>query len=986
MKERLRQTDWSTTPLGLMDQWPQSLKTAVSICMNSRFPMFVWWSSELINIYNDAYIPVLGKRHPAAFGKPAKSIWGEIWQVIGPQAEAVMLRGESTWNDRVLLVMERQGYSEDTWFTWSYSPIHDESGNVGGLFCACTEETARVIAERDLAKLLAELKSERANLGAIIENAPAFIATLRGPDHVFELVNQKYLDLIGGREVVGKPLREALPEVVDQGFIDVLDRVYRTGEPHVGNESAVLLRNQSDGKSQRYVLTFVYQALRDSNGDVSGVFVHGVDVTDLTTSRAELGEREDRFRQVANATPQIIYTGTPDGRIEYYNRRWWEYIGVSEDVGVDSIRWEDYIHPEDLPRVTETWQYSIRTGEPQNVEFRLRSAAGKYRWFVARAEPARDAAGRIYRWFGTSTDIDNRKRIEARDRLLVELDDATRPLVEPEEITATYARLLGQHLNVDRCAYADVEADEDTFNLTGDYNRGVSSIVGRYRFAEFGQEVLALMRSNQPFVVNDIDTHQPPISDKTAYNATEIQAVVCVPLHKRGRFVAAMAVHMKTPRQWTTDEVELLQHIAARCWESIERARVTRDREQLLQSEQAARSEAERAGRMKDEFLATLSHELRTPLNAILGWSQVVRRGTAANPPNIMQAMEVIERNARSQAQIIEDLLDMSRIISGKVRLDVQRLDLASVVHAAIDTARPTAETKGVRLTSVIDPLHGVVVSGDVNRLQQVLWNLLSNAIKFTPRGGRVQVLLERVNSHLEISVVDTGEGIKPEFLPYVFDRFRQADASTTRRHGGLGLGLSIVKQLVELHGGSIRVKSAGIGQGATFIVALPLTALHPEPADDTQRRHPRATPHLGRLEDNCVALKDVRVLVVDDERDARMLVRRFLEECEATVATAGSAEEAIARLQQGPFDVLVSDIGMPGTDGYEMIRRIRALGRTNNGDVPAIALTAYARTEDRVRAIAAGFQMHIAKPVEPVELITLVASAAGRTGRSSKH
>jgi PAS domain S-box-containing protein len=406
--------------------------------------------------------------------------------------------------------------------------------------------------------------------------------------------------------------------------------------------------------------------------------------------------------------------------------------------------------------------------------------------------------------------------------------------------------------------------------------------------------------------------------------------------------------------------------------------RTESQRDDLLQAERAARSAAERASLLKDEFLATLSHELRTPLNGILGWSQVMQQANAG-PEVIEQGLEVIERNARAQSEIIEDLLDMSRIISGKVRLDVQRLDLSSIVQSAVETARPTADAKGIRLQTVIDPLNGVVVSGDVNRLQQVLWNLLSNAVKFTPKGGRIQVVLERVNSHLEISVIDTGEGIKPEFIPFVFDRFRQADASTTRRHGGLGLGLSIVKQLVELHGGSVRVNSGGTGQGSTFVIALPLMVLHGSREEETERRHPRLTPKRIETAAVDVDIKGIRVLLVDDEKDARALVTSLLESCQAIVTTAESANDAVRLLQESKFDLLISDIGMPGEDGYSLIKRVRSLGPSTGRDIPAIALTAYARFEDRVKAIAAGFQMHIAKPVEPVELITVVAAAVGR-------
>ena len=402
-----------------------------------------------------------------------------------------------------------------------------------------------------------------------------------------------------------------------------------------------------------------------------------------------------------------------------------------------------------------------------------------------------------------------------------------------------------------------------------------------------------------------------------------------------------------------------------------DRKQAESEREKLLASERAARSEVERASQLKDEFLLTLSHELRTPLNAILGWSQLLRKGTM-DGQKMAQGLDTIERNVRVQAQLIDDLLDMSRIISGKIRLNVQRVELGSVIEAAVETVRLSAEVKAIRLQQVLDPLAGIV-SGDPARLQQIVWNLLSNAIKFTPKGGRVQVVLERVNSHLEISVIDTGQGIKPEFLPHVFDRFRQADASTTRNHGGLGLGLSIARSLTELHGGSIRVKSAGEGKGATFIVSLPLVVVHPETVepDDFDREGAISTSGDYRSP----VLNGVKVLVVDDEPDARELIKIVLEECHAEVVTAASTQEALEVLKRERPDVLVSDIGMPQADGYQLIRQVRNLDPNRGGIIPAVALTAYARAEDRKRALLSGYQMHISKPVEPSELIVIVAS-----------
>jgi signal transduction histidine kinase/CheY-like chemotaxis protein len=424
------------------------------------------------------------------------------------------------------------------------------------------------------------------------------------------------------------------------------------------------------------------------------------------------------------------------------------------------------------------------------------------------------------------------------------------------------------------------------------------------------------------------------------------------------------------------DEGELLGY-AKLMKDVTEKRRSEAEREHLLQSERAARTEAERSGRMKDEFLATLGHELRTPLNAILGWAQVLRR-TNALTGELAEGVAVIERNARAQAQIIADLLDMSGIISGKVRLQMQRLDLGSVVEASVNAVRPTALAKDVRLNVRLDGATGEV-NGDPNRLQQVFWNLLTNAVKFTPKDGEVTVALSRVNSHLEVSVSDTGEGIDSTFLPHVFERFRQADASTTRRHGGLGLGLSIVRQLVELHGGNIAAASGGAGKGSTFRVVLPLASAtsYALATEELPEHAETAIPERASVP-TTVDLDGIKVLVVDDEPDARSLIERLLQDRDATVTTAGSAREALDSLARELPDVLISDIGMPKEDGYSLIRKIRNLNGGRN-KIPAIALTAYARPEDRAKAIEAGYQLHLAKPVEASTLIAMVATLGKR-------
>jgi signal transduction histidine kinase/CheY-like chemotaxis protein len=400
------------------------------------------------------------------------------------------------------------------------------------------------------------------------------------------------------------------------------------------------------------------------------------------------------------------------------------------------------------------------------------------------------------------------------------------------------------------------------------------------------------------------------------------------------------------------------------------------EREQLLESERSARAEAERAGRMKDEFLATLSHELRTPLNAVLGWSKVLRKGKGLTE-EVTNGLNIIERNARSQAQIIGDLLDMSRIISGKVRLELTSVDLGAVIEATIETVRPTAEARQIDL-SYAETLGSrpSIINADPDRLQQILWNLLSNAVKFTPNGGRVLVSLALVGSHFEVVIVDNGEGIAADMLPHIFDRFRQADATSARRHGGLGLGLSIVRQLTELHGGTISACSDGAGAGSTFRICLPVKA-GPRAVGLLDYLHLSREPVAAMDDLAQVDLQGVRVLVVDDEPDARALVERLLHDCHASVVTAASADEALQLLANESPHVLVSDIGMPGTDGYSLVRSIRAR-HDACASVPAIALTAYVRSEDRAMAIAAGFHCHLTKPVDPVDLLRMVARLAG--------
>jgi len=398
------------------------------------------------------------------------------------------------------------------------------------------------------------------------------------------------------------------------------------------------------------------------------------------------------------------------------------------------------------------------------------------------------------------------------------------------------------------------------------------------------------------------------------------------------------------------------------------RIRADEERRRLLEM---ARS----ANRLKDEFLATLSHELRTPLNAIVGYSRMLQAGMLTDGEKQAKALETVVRNAASLTQIVEDVLDVSRIVSGKLRLDVQAVELSQIVREAVETSQPAADAKGIHIDVIVDP-RGTLVSGDPDRLRQVLWNLFSNAVKFSQRGGRVEVRLERVNSHVEVTVTDTGIGIDPAFLPHLFERFSQADSGASRVHTGLGLGLAITRHLVELQGGRISAHSDGLGHGSTFRIELPVRGVWPAAGDEI-RVHPSASDPTATL--RVPRLEGIRILVVDDDRDALALSREILEVTGATVTTADSGQDALDKLGKGITDVLIADIGMPRMDGFELIGRIRASGEAAIREIPAAALTAFARSEDRIRAMRSGFEVHLSKPIEPGELMAAAASLARR-------
>jgi PAS domain S-box-containing protein len=781
-------------------------------------------------------------------------------------------------------------------------------------------------------------EAERLHLLGLFQQAPGFLCFLRGRELVFELANAAYLQLVGHRDILGKPMREALPEMKDQGYFELLDHVFTTRKPFVGRNMQVLLQRTPGAALSEAFVDFIYQPIVDASGELSGILVQGHDITRARQQEHERRVAEERYRALFESIDdgfclqQMIFDaeGRPvDYRFLETNAAFEEQTGLKDAMGKTAR--------ELVPSLDESWfqLYGKVALTGESVRFENHAAA-MGRWFeVYASRVGRPDLRQVALVFKNITE---RKAAEAR---LQESEARFRNMADHAPVMLWVTDGHGE------CTYL---------------NQQWRDFTGQTEETGLGMAWLGAIHPDDAKRAEDIflAAHRQQESFRLEYR-----------LRRRdGEY--RWAIDTASPRLGPGGE--FLGYIGS-VIDITERKQAEEAREQLLQREQAARSEAEKANRLKDEFLATVSHELRTPLASMLGWVQLLRSGQLPQEKHD-SALGIIERNARAQSQLIEDLLDVSRILSGKLHLDMEPLEVGSVVQQALETVRPAAEAKGLQLQAALDATASVM--GNATRLQQVVWNLLANAVKFTPRGGRVQVLLERRDPVVEISVTDTGRGISKDFLPHVFERFRQAEGGTTREVGGLGLGLSIVKHLVEAHGGTVSVSSAGEEQGATFVVRLPLAQARRRDSGVTLTLREEAI-RAGLLSPQ--ELHGLRILVVDDEADTRELLHTLLGNCHALVRTAASSAEGLRILQEEEVDLLISDIGMPGEDGYTFMRKVRALASGSASRLPAVALTAYAGVQDRTRVLLAGFQSHVPKPVEPMELLAVLASLARRAG-----
>jgi PAS domain S-box-containing protein len=800
-------------------------------------------------------------------------------------------------------------------FDGYYSPRHDENGVVIGGVAIIRDVTDRKRAEANA------LEAHR--LSFHVENTPLAVIEW---DYEFRVLRWSPAAerLFGwtSAEVLGKRFSDWQFVVAED-----VEAVNQVGErQNQGREHHGILRNRNYTKVGAVVNCEWYNsALYDPEGRLVSVLSLVLDITVATRIEDALRKSETQYRLLFESNPHAMWVyDQATHRFLAVNNAAIHHYGYSRAEFL-SMTIEDIRPPEDIPILKDylknvnptynragEWRHQKKDGTVINVEITSNRLDFEGRRAV----------------FVLANDITERKLAE---KALRESEDRYRDLVDnSHELICTHD-LEGRVISVNPWASRVLGYPQE--RLIGMNIR--DGLLPEYR-DEFDRYINKVKTEGSAKGVMRVRTSSGETRLWEYYNTLRTQGV-------------------------ETPIVRGMAHDAT-------------ERRQALEREKEARREAEEANRVKDEFLSTLSHELRTPLTAIMGWSNMLLHGDV-DPSKHQQAIETIARNANSQCQLIDDLLEVSRIITGKLRLYFVACELQPIIEAACDSIRPAAEAKGVRMHLLLKPDVGEVL-GDRERLQQIVWNLVSNAVKFTPGGGEVNVGLEKIDSHIEITVADSGAGIHPDFLPHVFDRFRQADGSTTRAHGGLGLGLAIVRHLVELHGGIATADSGGVGQGANFAVRFPLmVAVEAQARVDPQTP---VSPHISHKK-SPASLTGLRVLIVDDELDARELVVAMLGRSGAIMKAAASASEAMGLVESWKPDVLIADIGMPVEDGYGLIKRLRALPKEQGGQTPALALTAYARTEDRVRALSAGYQVHLSKPVDRAELAAVVARLAER-------
>jgi PAS domain S-box-containing protein len=914
-------------------------------------------SSQRIDFVSDHVEQLLGYSREEWLSEP--NFWLKL---VHPED-----RARAAAEARAIFESRQGGTSEFRWVAKGGRVVHVEAQSVVILDGAGRPVGMRgVTMDITASKLSAEaLRESERRLAGVVDSAMDAIITVDADQRVL-LFNRAAEEMFrcSAADAAGQPIERLLPSrfrAAHAGHVEEFGRTGVTSRAMAGSRAVSGLR--ADG--EEFPLEASISQIVAGGQKLFTVIMR--DITERVraeeereqllqreqSARASAEASEQHYRALADAMPQIVWTARADGYNDYYNRRWYEYTGLAPEQS-GGWSWQHVIHPDDVEASVRAWAKAVAAGEDYQVEYRFRRAAdGEYRWHLGRAEPLRDASGRVLKWFGTATDIHEQKVAEERVTFLAE---ASRLLPSSLDYGTTLAQLAG-------LAVAAM-ADYSLVDIVGEDGRvrrlaAAHSDPERQPLVErlrqyppdlrkpFGVSVV--LRTGRPSVVRDaseefLKSFALDDDHLDALRAIGVRSFLTVPLVARGRTFGALTfASTAAPRDYAEDDIAFAEELARRAALAVDNA--------LLYGR------AQEANRAKDEFLATLSHELRTPLTPIIGWTHMMRSGRLEQP-DAEQGLRVIDKNSQALSRLINDLLDMSSILSGKMRIDRAPVALNDVLREAAETVRPQADARRVALEVSNGGLAPVTVSGDRTRLVQVFWNLLNNAVKFSREGGRVRVSCGREGDAARVEVADEGDGISPSFLPHVFERFRQADMGTTREHGGLGIGLALVKSFVEAHGGTVTAASGGEGRGSRFVVSLPALA-SAAPAGTSGELRP--------VDAELCEPPACRVLLVEDAGDTLDMLKVVFEARGYETETCATPEEALRVAGSGRFDIIVSDIGLPRMDGYELIKRLRRLPHL--GETPAVALTGYAAPRDAEAALDAGFDTHIAKPVDPAAL-----------------
>jgi PAS domain S-box-containing protein len=816
-----------------------------------------------------------------------------------------------------------------------------------------------------------QVEEQRLKLAAIVESSDDAILskTLEG---IITSWNEGAQRMYGytPEEVVGRHVSL----LVAENHADEIDEILaclKRGERIEHRES---MRVRKDGTPLHVSLTI--SPIKNAGGQIIGASTIARNITERKrneaererllereqAARAEIEESQQRYRYLADSMPQIVWTARADGWNDYYNRRWFDYTGMTPEQ-TEGWGWQPVLHPDDVERCLRRWARSVQTGEDFEIEYRFRRGAdGMFRWHLGRAKPMRDAEGKIVKWFGTATDIEDQKRTEEALRFLSEADAILASSLDFELTLETVARLAVPRV-ADYCLVDLIDENREIGRMIVAHSDPAKEHAWREMQRRFPLDpnlphsIPKVLRTGEPELYADmtdemLDAALADVEQIETLRQFGIKSSMIVPLLARGRTIGAISfIAAESNRRYNPSDLALAEDLARRAALAIDNSRLYR--------------RIEEANRAKDEFLATLSHELRTPLTPVIGWVHMLRHGRLPESET-PHGLAVIDKNAQMLARLINDLLDMSAILSGKMRIEHMPVELDTVLHEAIEAVRTSADGRKVALDIEFEPCGDGdapptprTVLGDRMRLVQVFGNLLNNAIKFSNGGDRVRVVCRSDGAQARVEIADEGQGIPQEFLPYVFDRFRQADGSTTRSHGGLGIGLALVKSFVEAHGGEAIAASAGVGRGSSFTVVLPLIPQPPAPADEQDA--PAETPPVASPQATPGVL---HVLIVEDARDTLDMLQAVFESRGYEVTLCETAAEALRVAPSTWFDIIISDIGLPQIDGYDLIKRLRQIPHLRL--VPAVALTGYAAQKDAEAALLAGFDMHIPKPVDP--------------------